>query len=68
MRAAAELATLNATVPLPVPETPELIVIHEALLVTVHGHAEPVVIAIVPDPPSAAIVCVGWERLNVQPA
>jgi hypothetical protein len=29
-------ATLNATVPLPVPLAPEVMVIHEALLVAVH--------------------------------
>jgi hypothetical protein len=49
-------ATLNATVPLPVPADPEVTVIHVALLTAVHAHVACVVTATVPVPPSAGTV------------
>ena len=57
-------ATLNVTVPLPVPLAPELIVIHDAPLVAVHGHppAAETVMG-VPAPPAAATVWLVGEML-----
>jgi hypothetical protein len=49
VRAAPVLAaTLKPTDPLPVPEAPEVIVIHVALLVAVHAHVAPLVTATLP--------------------
>ena len=49
-----ELATTEKlTVPLPVPELPEVIVIHEALLTAVHPHPVCVVTFTLPEPPPA---------------
>ncbi len=54
LRAAPVLAaTLNPTVPLPVPVAPDVTVIHAAFDVAVHPHAEPAVTATVPVPPLA---------------
>jgi hypothetical protein len=44
-------ATLNATVPLPFPLAPEVMVIHDALLAAVHGHVAET--DTVPVPPAA---------------
>ena len=45
------LSTVKVTVPLPVPELPEVMWIHGALLPAVHGHVLDVVTATVNEPP-----------------
>ena len=47
-------STANATDPLPVPDAPEVTVIHAALEAAVHGHVPPVVTATDPVPPATA--------------
>ena len=48
-------ATVNVTDPLPLPLAPELIAIHDAPLVAVHGHpAAAETVMGVPAPPAAA--------------
>ena len=44
-------ATENWTLPIPFPELPLVIVIHDALLVAVHSQPAPVATATVPEPP-----------------
>jgi hypothetical protein len=71
-------STMNSTVPLPLPEAPEEIVIHDTLLDAVHAHDAPAVTPTEPDPPAAENVCdVGeiayeqllfWVTVNVSPA
>jgi hypothetical protein len=51
-------ATVNATVPLPVPEAPLLRASHATLAVAVHAHvAADAVSATEPEPPTSATVC-----------
>jgi hypothetical protein len=47
----------TATVPLPVPELPLVIVIHGSFGVAVHGQAGPVVTAVEAGPPPAGTDC-----------
>ncbi len=47
-------STANATDPLPVPDAPEVTVIHGALETAVHEHVAPVVTATDPVPPATA--------------
>jgi hypothetical protein len=59
-------ATLNATLPLPVPDSPAVMLIHGALVVAVHAHVlADVVTAIEPVPPASAKFWVGGEIENV---
>ena len=59
-------ATLNATLPLPVPELPALMLIHGALVVAVHAHVlADAVTAIAPVPPASAKFWVDGEIENV---
>ena len=52
------VATLNRTVPFPVPLVPDVIVSQAALLVDVHAHPVPAVTATgVPAPPAPPIDC-----------
>jgi hypothetical protein len=51
-------ATMNVTVPLPLPDVALLMVIHGALLVAVQAHPAVVVIATLPTPPVASMFCV----------
>jgi len=48
-------ATLNATVPDPVPAAPAVTVIHAALLTAVHTHPAPALTVVLPGPPAAGI-------------
>ena len=48
-------ATFNRTVPLPLPDAPSVIVIHESLLVAVQPQPAPAETATVPGPPSSLI-------------
>lgn len=50
-------STVNATVPLPVPFVPLVIVIQPALLEAVHAHALLVVTDAVDEPPAAGMLC-----------
>jgi len=47
-------ATANATVPLPLPVAPDVMVIHGALLLAVHAQPAVVVTSELPVPPAAA--------------
>jgi len=69
VRAAAAVlgATLNATLPEPVPLLPDVMVIQEALLLASHPQSDVVVTVVLPAPPSAANPWVVGEVLNVQP-
>jgi hypothetical protein len=60
-------ATVNATVPLPVPELPVPMLIHAAVVVAVHAQllAEAVT-AIDPEPPPSATFCDEGEMEKVQ--
>jgi hypothetical protein len=59
-------ATLNATLPVPVPEAAAVMLIHGALVVAVHAHVvADAVTAMVPAPPASAKFCVGGEIENV---
>jgi hypothetical protein len=60
-------ATLNATLPDPLPLAPELIVIHGTLLAAVQGQPAPAVTETVPPPPDAATFWVSGAMANVQP-
>ena len=51
-------ATLNRTVPLPVPLAPDVTVIHAALLAAVQAQPVPVDTATLPIPPGVAIAAV----------
>ena len=52
-------ATVNPTLPLPVPEVPPVMLIHGALVVAVHTQLfADAVTAIEPDPPASAKLCV----------
>ena len=46
-------ATVNETVPVPVPADPAVTVIHVALLTTVHAHPTDAVAVVLPEPPAA---------------
>lgn len=74
-------ATVNATVPLPVPAAPEVIVIHDAVGTAVHAHPLAVVTVKLPEPPAAGTVApcgfsvyvqlgsgAAWFTVNVRPA
>jgi hypothetical protein len=76
-------ATVNATVPSPVPDWPLVMLIHGALVVAVHVHdAADALTLIEPDPPLSATFCepgeienvqagggaAAWEMVNVLPA
>jgi hypothetical protein len=59
--------TVNATVPLPVPDCPPVIPIHETLVVAVQAQlAADAVTAIEPEAPVAAMSCDDGEMENVQ--
>jgi len=60
-------ATVNATVPLPVSDCPDVMVTHDALVAAVHAQlpAEAVT-AIEPDPPLSPMFCEVGEIENVQ--
>jgi hypothetical protein len=59
-------ATLNATLPAPVPEAPAVMLIHGALVAAVHAHVfADAVTAIEPAPPAWAKFCVDGEIENV---
>ena len=61
-------ATLNLTVPLPLPDAPEVTVIHESLLVAVQPQPAPAETATgVPAPPSLSIDCLVGLIENAQP-
>jgi len=57
------LAALNATVPLPVPDGPPVIEIHEALALADHVHPLPAVTVTEPLPPPTSIDASDAERL-----
>jgi hypothetical protein len=60
-------ATVNATRPLPVPCAPELIEIHDALVVAVHAQVlEDAATVIEPEPPPSSKLCVPGAIENVQ--
>ena len=61
-------AALTVTTPLPVPDAPFVTVSQFALLVAVHAHVVPVVTAIDPESPAAAMDCDAGEMANVQGA
>jgi len=62
-------ANVYLTVPLPVPEPPDVMVIQGALVVAVHAQvAADAVTAIAPDPSPAATLCVAGEIENVHAA
>ena len=52
-------ATANATVPEPDPDAPDVIVIHDALLIAVHAQPAATVTVLLPVPPEAAI---DWDE------
>jgi hypothetical protein len=54
-------ATLNVTVPLPVPDAPAVTAIHDAVLLAVHWQVFPAETAIEPVPPAAPTFCVVGE-------
>jgi hypothetical protein len=59
-------ATLNVTLPVPVPEAPAVMLIHGALVVAVHAHVlADTVTAIEPVPPASAKFWVEGEIENV---
>ncbi len=61
-------ATLNLTVPLPLPDAPEVTVIHESLLVAVQPQPVPAETATgVPAPPFSSIDCFVGLIEYVQP-
>ena len=60
-------ATVNLTVPLPVPDCPAVMLIQDALVVAVHAQlAADEVTAIDPDPPAAARLWLAGEIENAQ--
>ena len=74
-------ATVNATVPLPLPAAPEVIVIHDAVGTAVQAHPRAAVTVKVPEPPAAGTVAppglsvyvqlgraAAWLIVNVRPA
>jgi hypothetical protein len=61
-------ATVNDTVPVPVPAAPELIVIHAALLTAAHTHPAAAVTVLLPAPPPAAMACETGEMLGAHGA
>ena len=60
-------ATVNCTVPLPLPLTPLEIVIHATLLVAVQAQPVAVVTLTEPDPPLAVKVWLAGVMVNEQP-
>jgi hypothetical protein len=60
-------ATVNVTVPDPLPLAPDAIAIHDALLVAFHVQPAPAVTATLPLPPAAGTLCVSGDVVNVQP-
>ena len=60
-------AAVYCTVPLPVPLAPDVMVIHEALLVAVHAQPLPPVTATLPDPPDAPTLALPGAIENEQP-
>src|SRR3954468_21190573 len=59
-------ATVNWTVPLPLPVAPAVMLRNAALLVAVHAQPDPPVTATDPVPPSAAnAVVAGWPAVTV---
>ena len=55
-------ATVNATLPLPVPDVPDVRLIHVAVVVAVHAQLlADAVTAIEPDPPASAKLCVAGD-------
>lgn len=69
VRAAVDVlpATLNATVPFPVPAAPAVTVIQEALLEAVHAHPVPAVTEALPLPPAATTERPVGETAGTQP-
>jgi len=61
-------ATLSDTVPLPLPEEPEVTVIHATLLSADHPHEVPAVTPTVNVPPPEPADWLAGEMLKVQPA
>ena len=59
-------ATLNATVPDPVPAAPAVTVIHAALLTAVHTHPAPALTVVLPEPPAAGIDRLAGEIVGAQ--
>jgi hypothetical protein len=60
-------ATVNPTLPLPVPEVPAVMLIHDALVVAVHAQLlTDAVTAIEPEPPASAKLCVAGDIEKVQ--
>jgi hypothetical protein len=62
------MAAVNPTVPLPVPDAPDVMVSHGALLLAVHAHALVVVTVTVPAPPSTGMVWLVGEIAYVHGA
>ena len=58
---------LKVTVPLPVCVAPAVTVIQGSLLVAVHVHPMPLVMAVEPNPPAAPIDCDGGDIREKQP-
>jgi hypothetical protein len=59
--------TVKATVPLPVPDAPDVSLIHATLVDAVHAHVPAeAVTAIEPDPPASPTFCESDESENVQ--
>jgi hypothetical protein len=61
-------ATVNVTVPEPVPAAPVLTVIHAALLTAVQVHPVPAVTVLLPLPPAATIDCDVGEMVGAHGA
>jgi hypothetical protein len=59
---------LRRTVPLPVPDAPEVTVIHDALLAAVHEHPSPVITLTVPWATSGPMLASVGEMEYVQGA
>jgi hypothetical protein len=60
-------ATVNATIPGPLPLAPAVMPIHGTFEVAVHVHACDVFTAKEPEPPAPGIVCPAAEIENAQP-
>ena len=60
-------ATSYETLPLPVPEEPDVMEIHATLLTAVHAHPEVAVTGIVPEVPAAIAVTEDGLKLATQP-
>lgn len=59
-------ATLNATVPDPVPAAPAVTVIQAALLTAAHIHPAPALTVVLPEPPAAGIDRLAGEIVGAQ--